>query len=1090
MNNSIVLIIASIFAVIAIGVGVSAQEKVNETGVLGDNAIITTSTGETIHGTKFNDINGNKMRDPGEEGLANWTIRLKGFDTLTRTTIDRSVITDVDGKYSFTNLTPGFYTVFEELQPRWVPTTPPARSVRLTTGEMAVDFGNRRILPPIPTPTPTPTVSPPQEIGSLVVRAIDASSLERAELNVPLILTTPFGNATNTVIINQIPTLFLSELFGNATHTTPFRFINANRTLVTLEAPATFNVSGVELPFKGWLSENSTILSTQRTLSLNLTGNIAVFAAYCIACQLGPPSASCDISSDLYSGKRLNTIDFEKLPDGSGTSVGQEIFVEYSRFGVTFPGKPTIVSPAKGTHSGSKALRQNNREFDPGPLIIKFADAALQKRVKLYVGRELSFPLKVTATLKAFNKGGDLLTPINPATTSTELGPSSITTPLEFEASGYEISRLEYQLGVSEFEVIDDLELESPCQPLATDTEPPKVIISLPLEDSQFVIDHIGVLGTVRSKVIKPDTTLTNSFKVRGGSSSSSIPGVILGGDPPSFMFKESVDLALGPNTITVQAKNAAGTGEATVHVTYMPKVITDKYIEYIASGREPALGPFAYGNQRKGCQYAVFDKGAIAVWKGEAIVVTGEIFNKWTSLFTDVEPLGPLGCPTGEETSFNLPSGEKSQSFQEGRVFTGSNIGTHTLLKPFVEVWDAFGGAKGIGFPVTERGERTVGGPDMVWQKFQRPDIIGLIDKSPPSIMEMEPCALGCPTTVWVARAGDPDQYERAQLANANLRINERTVTRWQPIFCDTDKGPCRIGVFPVPIPPSAKEVGDKFCGGKVVREGDPSTWTDPEWVPVIDHKTLTKLEGIVTASEYTHYSGVGPDDNPFNHGAEGQSWDDQLNLETKETDWIINVIPDLEYLGLIMGNSEVPNGIHTEIESGVLRYSLWNKRLWDLNENDKFSKWPWPGDDIVEFGRWAIDCGHPNFQSEIHPPAIIVRKYNQIEGGTSKNVAEIYISGSYTGAEAEFDIYPPPRPSPDAGLVLFKPKGDEGATGGIHFDVEPLPSLANPNHYHVKVTAIPLLEPHVGNGKYNKGQIFFDLGRDYAAAWKVWWR
>ncbi len=107
-------------------------------------------TGGIIHGTKFNDANGNRIRDPGEEGLANWTIRLRGIDTLTRTFVTRTAITDVNGNYSFTNLTPGLYTVSEILQPNWVPTILPSRSVRLTLNESAaVDFGNRRLTPAI-----------------------------------------------------------------------------------------------------------------------------------------------------------------------------------------------------------------------------------------------------------------------------------------------------------------------------------------------------------------------------------------------------------------------------------------------------------------------------------------------------------------------------------------------------------------------------------------------------------------------------------------------------------------------------------------------------------------------------------------------------------------------------------------------------------------------------------------------------------------------------------------------------------------------------------------------------------------------------
>ncbi len=99
-----------------------------------------------IHGTKFNDANGDKIRDPGEEGLANRTIQLRGFDSIKSTSVHKTTITNINGDYNFTDLNPGSYIVNEMPQPRWISTTPFAISVRLEEGESAVvDFGNRRI---------------------------------------------------------------------------------------------------------------------------------------------------------------------------------------------------------------------------------------------------------------------------------------------------------------------------------------------------------------------------------------------------------------------------------------------------------------------------------------------------------------------------------------------------------------------------------------------------------------------------------------------------------------------------------------------------------------------------------------------------------------------------------------------------------------------------------------------------------------------------------------------------------------------------------------------------------------------------------
>lgn len=100
-------------------------------------------TNASISGMKFEDKNGNGIKDAGEPGLPGWTINLTGPSTA-------SVVTGVGGAYSFNNLLPGNYTVSEVLQAGWVKTLPTAASysVTLNEGSQAVvdkDFGNFKL---------------------------------------------------------------------------------------------------------------------------------------------------------------------------------------------------------------------------------------------------------------------------------------------------------------------------------------------------------------------------------------------------------------------------------------------------------------------------------------------------------------------------------------------------------------------------------------------------------------------------------------------------------------------------------------------------------------------------------------------------------------------------------------------------------------------------------------------------------------------------------------------------------------------------------------------------------------------------------
>ena len=98
----------------------------------------------SISGFKFNDLNGNGVRDTGEPGIQNWTIFL---DTNNNGQLDpgeTSVQTTSNGSFLFDQLPAGTYRVREVLQTGWQQTTTNPANITLANGQTFenVLFGN------------------------------------------------------------------------------------------------------------------------------------------------------------------------------------------------------------------------------------------------------------------------------------------------------------------------------------------------------------------------------------------------------------------------------------------------------------------------------------------------------------------------------------------------------------------------------------------------------------------------------------------------------------------------------------------------------------------------------------------------------------------------------------------------------------------------------------------------------------------------------------------------------------------------------------------------------------------------------------
>jgi protocatechuate 3,4-dioxygenase beta subunit len=117
---------------------IAASSGSNQTGLNFGNFQLVSISGEV-----FNDLNGNGHKDPGDPGLANWTVELR----IPAGNVVASAVTDANGDYTFAGVYPGTFTLDEVLQSGWVQTDPAPPGIYTVTTSSGTnltgkDFGN------------------------------------------------------------------------------------------------------------------------------------------------------------------------------------------------------------------------------------------------------------------------------------------------------------------------------------------------------------------------------------------------------------------------------------------------------------------------------------------------------------------------------------------------------------------------------------------------------------------------------------------------------------------------------------------------------------------------------------------------------------------------------------------------------------------------------------------------------------------------------------------------------------------------------------------------------------------------------------
>lgn len=111
----------------------------------------------TLSGAVFEDVNGNRIQDTGEAGMANVAVYIDANDNGRFDSGERSTLTASNGEYSFTNLAAGDYVLRQVIPEHFEQTAPLGDPGRLFATTF---FENYRVQELDPTPPPGPTNPP------------------------------------------------------------------------------------------------------------------------------------------------------------------------------------------------------------------------------------------------------------------------------------------------------------------------------------------------------------------------------------------------------------------------------------------------------------------------------------------------------------------------------------------------------------------------------------------------------------------------------------------------------------------------------------------------------------------------------------------------------------------------------------------------------------------------------------------------------------------------------------------------------------------------------------------------------------------
>jgi len=224
---------------------------------------------------------------------------------------------------------------------------------------------------------------------------------------------------------------------------------------------------------------------------------------------------------------------------------------------------------------------------------------------------------------------------------------------------------------------------------------------------------------------------------------------------------------------------------------------------------------------------------------------------------------------------------------------------------------------------------------------------------------------------------------------------------------------------------------------------------------------------------------------------------------------DWVTFVRPEIDYEFTLGSSPEARGAAKCCLDENDLGQGNLNLEHQGSLENE-IEEWlvpggyrPEPGDRIVMTGRWIVDCGHADWHTELHPIEAYVSSHTQTGRADATDkmeaIANVVVTGDWTGNTLAFDVWPTARPRPDAKLRWqMEPccYGSGGDGAGINVSIQKaLEPADNPNHLHItivsRVPAGPLLTKNLNDVYPDTPGTDTDhtVIRRLATRFHVWW-